>query len=340
MRIPLLCFAALAVATCFAESPSGQAAKRAPVAIVGGQPILEDELLPFVEGQLRQLRSQEYQAKRKALDDLINQRLVQAKAKERGLTSEEFLRQEVDDKLANPSDAELEAFYFGQRNLAAVPFEQVKNQLLAALKQQKAEHARQDYIRRLRQAAAVTVMLRPPKVQVSYDPARVLGSAGAPVTIVEFSDFQCPYSRKATDTLRELMSKYKDQVRLAFRDFPLQQIHPRAQRAAEAGRCATEQGKFWAYHDLLFASPEKLSDEDLSQHARTLGLDVTRFDTCLRDGKFRAQVEEDLRAGTQAGVSGTPGFFINGAYLNGSQPLSAFESIIDAELVSINVQGN
>jgi protein-disulfide isomerase len=224
--------------------------------------------------------------------------------------------------------------------LANVPFEQVKNQLVPGLKQQKVEHARQEYVQRLRQSAHVAVMLRPPKVQVGYDPTRVLGNPDAPVTIVEFSDFQCPYSRKATATLRELLQKYKDRVRLAFRDFPLTQTHPRAQRAAEAARCATQQGQFWAYHDLLFASPDKLSDEDLNQHARTLALDVTQFDTCLRDGKFKAQVEEDLREGMQAGVSGTPGFFINGIFLSGSQPLVTFERIIDDELVSVKGHAN
>jgi protein-disulfide isomerase len=244
VRIPLFYLAALAVATCFAESPAEQAAKGAPVAIVEGQPILEDELSPLIEGQLRRLRFQEYQARRKALDDLINQKLVAAKAKQKGLTSEEFLRQEIDDKLADPSEAELQAFYFHQRSLANVPFEQVKNQLVPGLKQQKVEHARQEYVQRLRQSAHVAVMLRPPKVQVGYDPTRVLGNPDAPVTIVEFSDFQCPYSRKATATLRELLQKYKDRVRLAFRDFPLTQTHPRAQRAAEAARCATQQGQF------------------------------------------------------------------------------------------------
>jgi protein-disulfide isomerase len=304
---------------------------------VGSQPILEDELSPLIEGELQRLRIQEYQAKRNALDDLINQKLIAAKAKEKGLTSEEFLRREIDDQLAEPTEAELQAYYFDRRNLSNVPYEQVKNQLLPGLKRQKTERARQDYIRRLRQSADVKVMLQAPKVQVAYDPARVRGNRDAPVTIVEFSDFQCPYCRKANATLQELLEKYKDRVRLAFRDFPLTEIHPQAQRAAEAARCAGQQGQFWAYHDLLFASPAMLSEEGLKQHARSLGLDATQFDTCLRDGKFKARVEEDLKEGTRAGVSGTPGFFINGTFLSGSQPLAAFERIIESELVMLKV---
>ena len=194
--------------------------------------------------------------------------------------------------------------------------------------------ARLDYILRLRQSADVVVMLQPPRIQVGYDPARVRGEPGAAVTIIEFSDFQCPYCRKANGTLREILEKYKGNVRLAFRDFPLTQIHPQATRAAEAARCAAQQGQFWAYHDLLFAAPGKFSDEDLNQHARTAGLDLPRFEECLRQGTFKAGVEQDVREGSRAGVSATPGFFINGIFLSGSQPMAAFESIIEAEMSS------
>jgi protein-disulfide isomerase len=325
-------------AACFAETSADAPSKRLPVAMVAGLPITEDELTPLVEGQIRQLRAQEFQIRRKAVDDLINQRLVAARAKEKGVAPDELLRREVDGKLSEPTDGELEAFYLAQRNLANTPFAQVKNQLLVNLKQQRIEHARQEFIARLRQDADVSVMLRPPRVEVPFDPARVRGNPDAPITIVEFSDFQCPYCRNVTATLQAVMSKYKDKVRLAFRDFPLQAIHTQAEHAAEAGRCATEQGKFWEYHDLLFANQGKLADQDLIGHARTLGMDAKQFETCLLDGKFRGPVEEDIRAGTQAGVTGTPGFFINGVFLNGAQPLSTFDSMIEAELVSIRTQ--
>ncbi len=338
MRICIVYFAALA-ATCLAQSLCAQPAKVAPVASVGGQLILEDELAPLVEGQLRQLQYQEYQVRRKALDDLINQKLVAAKAKEKGLASEEFLRQEIDNKLPEPGEADVEASYFAQRNLSNVPFELVKRQLLADLKQRNAQLARQDYIQRLRQSADVSVTLRPPRVQVSFDPARTLGNPDAPITIVEFADFQCPYCRKATPIMREVLNKYKDQVRLAFRDFPLQELHPYAQRAAEAARCATAQGKFWAYHDVLFSGTARLSEQDLREHAVTLSLDMTQFDACMQDGGFKARIAEDRKAGMLAGVSGTPGFFINGVFLNGFQSVSAFESVIDEELLSLKEQG-
>jgi len=336
MRIQLLCCCAvLTGATCFAQAASEEAAKPIPVATVGGQPILDDELTPLIEGQLRQLQYQEYLARRKALDDVINQKLIAGKAAETGLAPEEFLRQTVDNKLPEPGENEVKAFYFRQRNLSNIPFDQVKAQVLTVLKQQNVQRARQEYFETLRESADVKVMLQPPRVRVSEDAARELGSPDAPVSIVEFADFECPYCQKAFGTMKELVKKYDGQVRLSFRDFPLEELHPGTRRASEAARCATEQGKFWAYHDLLFTSSAKLSDTELMEHAREADLDVPRFNTCLKDRKVDSQIDEDVRAGIQAGVSGTPAFFINGVFLNGYQPLSAFESAIDQELASL-----
>ena len=289
---------------------------------------------------MRRLQLQEYQIRYRALENLINEKLLAAKAGEKGLTPEELLRQEVDKNVAEPSKAELERNYADRMDLSNVPFEQVKDGLLAGLKQQNVARARQAYLISLRQKANVTVLLQPPQVKVTSDPTRVLGDPGAPITIIEFSDFQCPFCRKADAILKELMKKYQGRVRLAYRDFPLTQIHPQAGRAAEAARCANEQGQFWRFHDLLFASPGTLSDADFNRHARTLGLDTTRFEACLQERKFKSQVDADLKEGTQAGVDATPGFFINGRFLSGAQPIAAFEQIIEVQLASLEKQGN
>jgi len=195
--------------------------------------------------------------------------------------------------------------------------------------------ARQEYADSLRAKAEVAVMLRPPKVEVSYDPARVRGDPKAPVTIVEFSDFQCPYCKKAQDTLKDLLIKYKGRVKLAFRDFPMRMLHAQAQDAAEASRCAGDQGKFWEYHDALFADQTTLNQAALVETAQSLGLDKKSFESCLATGKFKAQIEQDLQDGTKAGVAGTPGFFINGVFVNGIQPAAEFEKIIDGELAAM-----
>jgi protein-disulfide isomerase len=130
----------------------------------------------------------------------------------------------------------------------------------------------------------------------------------------------------------KVLDKYKGKVRFGFRDFPLRQIHPQAEQAAEASRCAADQGKFWEYHDLLYSNQPRLDSDSLREHARSAGLDPERFGTCLASGKFVAPIESDLQAGVVAGVSATPTFYINGVPLVGVQSASAFEKIIDSEL--------
>jgi len=330
----------LPMACCLAQPPAAPAAKEAPVAVVDRKPILEGELTSLIQGELRRLQFQEYEIRRRALENLITERLLAAKSREKGLTSEELLRQEADPTVTEPSQEELERYYADRQELSNIPFEQVKDGLVASLKQQNVVRARQAYIHRLRDEAHVSVLLQPPQVKVTIDPTRILGDPGAPVTIIEFSDYQCPFCRKAETTLKEVMKKYEGRVRLAYRDFPLTQIHSQATRAAEAARCASDQGQFWPFHDLLFSGTGRLSEADFNQHAHTLGLDTARFEACLRDRKFKPQVDLDLKEGTEAGVDATPGFFINGKFLGGAQPMAAFEQIIEAELAAEKKPGN
>jgi protein-disulfide isomerase len=316
------------VATCLAQN-AGSAKPKETVAIAGGEAIYEDDLLPAVQAQLIKLRNQEYELKKKVLDSLIEQKLLQAAARKKATTPEKLLQQEVDAKVAEPTEGELRAYYLGQKGNR--PFDEIKDQLLSGLKQARIQEARQDYLKQLRKDADVKVLLAPPKVQVGYDRDRLRGSPKAPVVIVEFADYQCPYCRRVEATLKDLLSKYGDRVSLAYRDFPLAQIHSQADSAAEASRCAGEQGKFWEYHDQLFSS-SKLERPALLEYAHNLKLDEKRFDSCLASGKFQADIQRDLQEGTQAGVSGTPGFFINGVPLSGAQPMEAFVRVIEEEL--------
>lgn len=311
-----------------------------PLAAVNGQYIYEEDLLPLVQGQLLPLQNQEYEIKRAALDRLVTQRLAEAEAGSKGISAEKLLELEVDAKVGEPTDDEIAAYYLGQQDRISVPFEAIKPQLRQALKQAKLRQARQSYVERLRKGADVAILLRPPRVQVSYDQSRLRGDVAAPVVIVEFSDFQCPYCRSVEPTLKALLVKYAGRVSLAYRDYPLREIHPQAQQAAEAARCAGGQGKFWEYHDLLYAEGAKLDAGSLAGYARSLGLDVPRFASCLASGKFKQAVEEDLQAGSKAGVNGTPAFFINGIFLSGAQPVSAFEKIIEAELAATKAEGS
>ncbi len=182
------------------------------------------------------------------------------------------------------------------------------------------------------------VNLKPPPVlraELSVDGAPSKGPAKAPVTIVEFSDFHCPFCRRVLPTLAQLESQYGEKIKLVFRDFPIDNLHPEASKAHEAARCANEQGKFWAYHDKLFASPPKSSPEIFKGFAKDLGLNATAFEVCLSSGKYQAAVKKDIEEGNRLGVTGTPAFFINGRIISGAQPLEAFARVIDDELARV-----
>lgn len=328
----------LALQAGWAKAPAA-ASKKQPIAVVAGQPIYEKDLAPSTQGALRQLRAQEYEIKKDALDKLIEQKLLEAAAKKQGITVEKLLAQEVNAKVSEPTDAEVQAYYLGMRDREQRPFDQVKAQLRASLKREELKQARREYLKQLRQKAGVTVYLSPPRVEVSYDPSRLRGSPQAPVTIVEFSDFQCPFCRREESVLNGLLAKYGSKVSLAYRDFPLQQLHPHAEMSAEAARCAGAQGKFWPYHDLLFTDPPRLDQQSLLKDAKSLGLDESKFRGCLDSHQFQPQVEADSQAGSELGVRGTPTFFINGVVVDGAQPASEFEKIIDQELARKGIAG-
>jgi len=319
-------FAATSVAQ-NAETPK----PKQPVATVEGQTIYDEDLAPTVEGQLQPLRNQEYEIKRKALDNLIEQKTLEAAAKKKGLTTEKLLDQEVNSKVPEPSDAEIEGYYLAQKDRLNRPLGDVRAQVKQSLKQAKIQQARQDYLKTLRADSKVVVLLSAPRIDVAYDPARVRGNPKAPVMIVEFSDYQCPYCHQVEPTLNQVLAKYGDKVSLSYRDFPLTQIHSQAEISAEASRCALEQGKFWEYHDQLFTA-SKLDKDALLEYARNLNLDDKQFGSCLTGEKYKAEIDKDLQEGKKAGVSGTPGFFINGVALSGAQGQDAFARVIDDEL--------
>ena len=175
---------------------------------------------------------------------------------------------------------------------------------------------------------------QPIRQNIDLGDAPVLGDKNAPVTIVEFSDFQCPYcGRFFTQTLPSIKKDYIDtgKAKLVFRDFPLS-FHPNAAPAAEAAECANEQGKYWGYHDKLFENQDSLSSELYLTLAEELGLDSDKFKTCIESNKYSEEVQADFSYGAKVGVSGTPTFFINGLKLVGAQPYEAFKQMIDAEL--------
>ena len=183
----------------------------------------------------------------------------------------------------------------------------------------------------LRKTAVVDVRLDPPRASVAATgPSR--GPADAPVTIVEFSDYQCPFCSRAEPTVQEVLRRYPTEVRLVYRHFPLDSIHPRARPASEAAACADQQNQFWSYHEKLFANQRSLGDADLLRYAEEIGLDTEAFESCRQSNEVKQIVSKDQRAGAAAGATGTPAFYINGIHLSGARPIDDFVDVIESEL--------
>jgi len=273
-----------------------------------------------------------YQARRAALDELIGDLLIAQDAATRGVDREALVQQEISGKVTPPTDAEIETWYQSNKDrLRGATIEQARQAIRAYLLQERALAVRQEYLDRLKTKTSVKVMLEPPRTVVKASDSPAKGSTSAPVEIVEFSDFQCPYCLAANPTVQRVLQTYGDRIHFVYRNFPLPN-HPNARPAAEAAQCANEQGRFWPYHDRLFANPSKLSDADLKQAAAELGLDTAKFSACVDTHKYRDAVDADMKAGQDAGVTGTPAFFINGRELTGAQPFDTFKRIIDEEL--------
>lgn len=327
--------AALAFALLFAAPWSLQADDKAAVlATVDGKNITEADIANAIAGQMTQINNQIYTAKKRALDALIAEQLLDQEAKKLGISREQLLQQEVNAKVQPPTDAEIQQAYDSVKaRLQNKTLDEVKPQITQQLQAGKLQQRQQAYIQSLRKGASITMALKPPVVNIALDGAPVRGNPNAPVTVVEFSDFQCPFCARAHTTLVQVRETYKDQIKIVYKDFPLP-IHPNAPKAAEASRCAREQDKYWEYHDILFANYSALEVANLKKYAADLKLDTAKFDACLDSGKYAQAVSKDTAEGTRAGVSGTPAFFINGRFLSGAQPFSAFQEAIDDALAA------
>ena len=310
-------------------------AKGEPLAELDGEAITAEEVEKAIAAQLSKLEEQIYDLKRHQVEALITERLLAREAAKRGITVPALLDAEVTTKVALVTEQEIETFY--QANKARLKGNEatVREQIRAHLQKQKLAEQRGAFVQSLRSQANVVVHLKAPAVfraEVGVDGAPFKGPAPAPVTIVEFSDFHCPFCKQVMPTLTQLESQYSDKVKLVFRDYPIDNLHPAARKAHEAARCAHDQGKFWAYHDLLFSNAPKASPEQLKTYAQEVGLDVPAFEQCVNSGTYQATVQRDVEEGARVGVTGTPAFFINGRLVSGAQPLERFVRVIEEEL--------
>jgi protein-disulfide isomerase len=319
-----------------AVSVSAQTAPKGAAATIGDEVISMADLEKSTATELASLAEQRYRVLDRRLSQIISERLLAREATRRGVSLEALIHAEISSKIPPVTGDDVNAFI--AQNRARLPQgnePELKAKVADYLHRLQASQRTEAFVTTLRAQTPVAVYLQAPDpVRVEVDPkiGFARGPASAPITIVEFTDFQCPYCKTVVDTLRQIVTQYADRVRWVFRDFPIAGLHPEAAIIHEAARCAGEQGKFWPYHDLVFERAPEGSPAALREFAAKVGADAAAFGQCLDGHKHRAAVAADIEAGTKLGVTGTPTFFINGQLLVGNQPLAEFQRVIEREL--------
>jgi protein-disulfide isomerase len=300
-------------------------------------PVLDDVSMDLIKLESDYLNGR-YEAESDAIDKQVNEQILTAEAKKQGKADvNALLKEEVEDKAGAPTDQEIQDLYNANaRKLGGKTLDEVRPDIEKAVTQRKQAQRYQDYITGLRDKYKVSVTLPYPdlpRVPVSVDDDPSVGPEDAPVTIIQFAEFQCPYCGKAKETVNEVMKEYKGKVRFVFRDFPLG-FHDRAIPAAIAANCAGKQGKYWEVHDSFMSNQRALQETDLARAAQEAGVDMNAWNTCRQDPEIEAEIKKDMADGAAAGVSGTPAFFVNGLFINGAQPFEKFKTVIDRELAA------
>lgn len=301
------------------------------LARVGGSEITRQEVEETRPDQFIQAKQQLHDLTEQALTEAIDAKVLDLEAEKRGLSTDELVASEVTELVPEPTEAQVDSVYEIYRDQINQPREVIDPQIRAFLSRQGQETRLQAFVGELKREYEVVNYLEPSRVEVeAIGPSK--GPEDAPVTLVEFSDFECPFCYRVIPTLDQVRETYGDQVRIVYRQFPLNSIHAHAQITAEASLCADAQGRFWEMHDAIFERRGRVDAEGLKQMAAELELDTEAFGICLDERQFEDRVRDDFEAGRRAGVTGTPALFINGRFLNGAQPFAVVSRIIDDEL--------
>lgn len=300
------------------------------VAQLDGRLVTRNEFEQKTAKKLFQARNEFFKAETQALKDYVDQLLVDKQAREEGLSEQELFDKHVVATLpADPSDESLRVYYEGLD--VEKPFKEVRDQILNHLRQRRIERAKQAYLAELRQNAEIELLLTAPRASVSIDGSPVSGPADAPVLLVEFADYECPYCQQIQPQLERLRNDYEGRLAFVYKDMPLPN-HANAQKAAEAAHCAGAQGKYWQLHDIL-AQSKQLELPHLKRLARSIGLDGESFDGCLDSGEKAPVVNASLEEAKSLGLEGTPSFFINGRFLSGALTYEELQAVVEEELV-------
>jgi protein-disulfide isomerase len=306
------------------------------VAEINGTTVTWAELEQQRADNLYAARRQYYQAERKALDDLVDQRLLELQARKENVTVAELLKRHVDSQVAkDPTDEELKIIY--DASGSTEPFEKVRSELIEQIRQLRLAKASTAYAKELRAEAKLSITLPEPRVKLDLNGVAFRGPKDAPVVVVEFADYQCPYCKQIEPQLEKLKSEYGDKVTFAFKDFPLPN-HTHAGKLAEAADCAGVQGKFWNFHDYLFNDMKDFDMAQIKEHARSLGMNGAAFDSCVDSDGEATKIKQDQTEGTHLGITGTPTLFINGRYLSGAAKYETIRDMVQEELAASSTQ--
>ena len=285
----------------------------------------------FIDEFLKQPEDQIYEMHEKAVRDLVQRHVIDQAASERGVTPEALFEQ-VTGEVPEPTLEDVTEWYaVNQSRLRGARLEDVGSQIKDMLASERRQRAWAEFVKPRIDSLDWELMLEPPRKQLEAT-RLARGPADAAVTIMSFSDYQCPYCIRSEPVLAEVLDRYPEEVRLVHRHFPLDSIHPFARPASEAAMCAEEQGRFWDYHDAIFARQGKLDADTLTAIGEELDLDQEALETCIDERRYADFVEADFVAGQQAGVTGTPAFFVNGIPLKGARDADDLSRIIDSEL--------
>jgi protein-disulfide isomerase len=307
------------------------------VAKINGEEITEEQLIGDDKLDFFDLKKREYDLKMERLNKLMEEKFIGADAKKAGMSTQDYINKKLTGGDIKISDKDYKKFVAEKHIPEAQINEQVKERINSYLKEMKKQEIVQNYIAKETKSNPVEVYFAKPKMQVQVDPgnAPMWGNKDAKVTVVEFSDFQCPVCSRAAETVTELKKKYNGKMKLYFVQFPLP-MHKDARGAAEASLCVNDQGtdKFWKFHDLNFKAQDKLDAANLEKNAKDAGADVAKFKDCVASKKFADQVQKDIEYGEKVGVRSTPTFFVDGQLVSGAVPIENFSEIIDDDLAA------
>ncbi|MEW6336664.1 MAG: DsbA family protein [Acidobacteriota bacterium] len=314
-------------------APALATAQQSPVvATLDGAPITRAELEGRLKSRLLKVRQQEYDILNEGLRELAYARAQEREAARQGISVAALYKKNVTDRVAAPAKSEVDSLLNRFRSQLPPDEAQARTQIEAFLRE-RAEQERADaYRNELLAKANLKVILEPPRAEVVTAPNDpTIGRADAPITVIEFSDFQCPYCERGQAVVKQLRGEYGDKVRFVFKQLPLP-MHGQARLAAEASLCANDQGKYWELREWMYANQSKISTDGLKAAAAELKLNPGRFATCLDGTTHEKRIDEDMAQANGLGATGTPTFFVNGRMLEGAQRIETFREVIDQEL--------